>query len=59
MECPICDTDVLDVLVNDDRACPECGHRWTPDEARVEPGADRDLDEVAVLGGAGRDGLAA
>lgn len=37
MECPICDTVVLDVLVDDDRACGECGHRWTPDEALLDP----------------------
>jgi hypothetical protein len=33
MECPSCTTAVHDVLINDDRACEACGHRWTPDEA--------------------------
>jgi hypothetical protein len=33
MDCPMCDTTVVDVLVDDDRACDTCGHRWTPDEA--------------------------
>lgn len=32
MECPMCDRPVVDVLINDDRACMDCGHRWTPDE---------------------------
>ena len=35
MECPVCATLVDEVLLNDDRACNECGHRWTPDEARA------------------------
>jgi DNA-directed RNA polymerase subunit RPC12/RpoP len=35
MECPMCAATVADVLVNDDRACEDCGHRWTPDEAPV------------------------
>lgn len=29
----MCDTLVADVLINDDRACDACGHRWTPDDA--------------------------
>jgi hypothetical protein len=33
MDCPMCETTVVDVLVDDDRACDACGHRWTPDEA--------------------------
>lgn len=33
MECPMCDDLVQDVLINDDRACTACGHRWTPSEA--------------------------
>jgi hypothetical protein len=32
MDCPMCDATVVDVLVDDDRACDTCGHRWTPDE---------------------------
>lgn len=29
----MCATLVLEVLIDDDRACDACGHRWTPDEA--------------------------
>lgn len=32
MDCPMCDTAVLDVLANDERACAACGHQWLPDE---------------------------
>jgi DNA-directed RNA polymerase subunit RPC12/RpoP len=32
MDCPMCETTVTDVLVDDDRVCDACGHRWTPEE---------------------------
>lgn len=32
MDCPMCEAPVLDVLVDDDRACDACGYRWTPDD---------------------------
>jgi hypothetical protein len=33
VDCPLCDSPVDEVLINDDRACGECGHHWTPEEA--------------------------
>lgn len=30
----MCDAPVIEILIDDDRACDECGHRWTPDEER-------------------------
>ncbi len=29
----MCAATVRGVLINDDRACEACGHRWTTDEA--------------------------
>lgn len=47
MHCPICDALVLEVLVNDECACDDCGHRWLPEDARAHQEA-RDHDEALV-----------
>lgn len=44
MHCPLCDALVLEVLINDECACDDCGHRWLPDEARAHHEALLDLE---------------
>ena len=36
MDCPVCETVVLEVLIDDSCACDVCGHRWMPEDDVVE-----------------------
>lgn len=56
MHCPMCDALVLEVLINDECACDDCGHRWLPEEARAHHEALLDAEVLPHDGALRPDG---